>query len=87
MYIHEEIQLAVLPLLEKHDLELLDLIGEMCHAAHDLVPLSEAGIRRRHTSLKERALVGCGEARTASIANDAVAPHPTGLVPIAGAPE
>lgn len=34
VYIHKEIQKAVLPLLEKYDLELIDLIGEMAHAMH-----------------------------------------------------
>lgn len=59
MYIHEEIQLAVLPLLEKYDLGLLDLIGEMNHAAWELVPLSDAGIRKLRAELEARA--GGGE--------------------------
>jgi hypothetical protein len=44
MYIHEEIQRAGLPLLKKYDLELIDLIGELNHAAWELSVLSKAGI-------------------------------------------
>lgn len=46
MYIHEEIQKAVLPLLEKYDLELIDLIGELNHAAWELSVLNKAGIEK-----------------------------------------
>lgn len=46
MYIHEEIQRAVLPLLEKYDLELIDLIGELNHAAWELSVLNKNGIKK-----------------------------------------
>lgn len=46
MYIHEEIQQAVLPLLKKYDLELIDLIGEMAHAILELSVLNDAGIQK-----------------------------------------
>ena len=46
MYIHEEIQQAVLPLLKKHKLELIDLIGEMNHAAWELSVLNKNGIQK-----------------------------------------
>jgi hypothetical protein len=46
MYIHEEIQKAVLPLLEKYDLELIDLIGELNMAAWKLSVLSKTGLDR-----------------------------------------
>ena len=46
MYIHEEIQKAILPLLEKYDLELIDLIGELNHAAWELSILNNAGIEK-----------------------------------------
>lgn len=55
MYIHEEIQLAVLPLLEKYDLEKLDLIGEMCHAAWELMPLNHDGLLRLREELLAKA--------------------------------
>ena len=45
MYIHEQIQKAVLPLLEKYDLQLIELIGEMNQAAFNLSVLSEAGVQ------------------------------------------
>jgi len=45
VYIHEEIQKAVLPLLSKYDLELIDLIGELNHAAWELSVLNKAGIQ------------------------------------------
>lgn len=51
-YIHEEIQAAVLPLLKKYDLELIDLIGEMNHAAWELSVLNEPGIARLIEELK-----------------------------------
>lgn len=44
MYIHEEIQAAVLPLLKKYDLKLIDLIGELNHAAWELSVLNQTGI-------------------------------------------
>ncbi|MDP2827866.1 MAG: hypothetical protein Q8O37_04590 [Sulfuricellaceae bacterium] len=40
MYIHQEIQKAVLPLMEKYDLELIELVGEMSHAIHEMAVLS-----------------------------------------------
>ncbi len=46
MYIHNEIQKAVLPLLEKYDLELVELLGEMNHAAWELSVLNKAGIEK-----------------------------------------
>jgi hypothetical protein len=46
MYIHEEIQAAVLPLLKKHNLNLAELIGEMNHAAWELSVLNKTGIQR-----------------------------------------
>ena len=55
MYIHEEIQLAVLPLLDKYDLELIDLVGEMSHAVWELVPLNKIGLKKRHAELKRKA--------------------------------
>lgn len=45
MYLHQEIQLAVLPLLQKYDLERIDLLGEMNHAAWELSVLNEAGLQ------------------------------------------
>jgi hypothetical protein len=53
MYIHEEIQRAVLPLLEKYDLELIDLIGELNMAAWKLSVLSKAGLDRLIVELNE----------------------------------
>ena len=53
MYIHEEIQKAVLPLLEKYDLELVDLIGEMNHAAWGLSVFNRAGIENLIAELNE----------------------------------
>lgn len=58
MYIHEEIQLAVLPLLKKYDLELIELIGEMNHAACELMPLNQNGLKRLHAELKMKAARG-----------------------------
>lgn len=52
-YIHEEIQKAVLPLLEKYDLELIDLIGEMAHAMWELSVLNRAGIKHLIAELNE----------------------------------
>ena len=46
MFIHEEIQKAVLPLLKKYDLELIDLLGEMNHAAWELSVLNDAGLKK-----------------------------------------
>jgi len=46
MYIHNEIQKAVLPLLKKYDLQLIDLIGEINHAAFELSVLNSAGIKK-----------------------------------------
>lgn len=68
MYIHEEILLAVLPLMEKHDIGLLDLIGEMNHAAWELTPLSPAGIRALRGELEnaKNFCPGTGKARDAS---------------------
>jgi hypothetical protein len=57
MYIHEEIQLAVLPLMKKYDLDLIDLIGEMNHAAWEFYPLNARGIEKLHTELKQKAKV------------------------------
>lgn len=44
MYIHQEIQKAVLPLLKKYDMELIDLIGEMNQAVWELSVLNQRGI-------------------------------------------
>lgn len=44
MYIHQEIEKAVLPLLKKYDMELIELIGEMNHAAWELSVLNKRGI-------------------------------------------
>jgi len=46
MYIHEEIQLAVIPLMKKYDLQTLELIGIMCEAAADLATKSQGGIEK-----------------------------------------
>lgn len=46
MFIHEEIMKSVLPLLKKHDLELIDLVGEMAHASWELSVLSDVGLKR-----------------------------------------
>ena len=51
MYIHEEITKAVLPLLEKYDLELIDLIGELNHAAWELSVLNKSGIEKLKVEL------------------------------------
>lgn len=51
MYIHEEIQKAVLPLLEKYDLELIDLIGELNHAAWELSVLNKNGVEKLRAEL------------------------------------
>ena len=53
MYIHEEIQKAVLPLLEKYDLGLIDLIGELNHAAWELSVLNKHGIDKLIAELDE----------------------------------
>ncbi len=53
VYIHEEIQRAVLPLLKKYDLELIDLIGEMNHAAWEMSVLNRAGIEKLVVELKK----------------------------------
>jgi hypothetical protein len=52
VYIHEEIQKAVLPLLEKYDLELIDLIGELNMAAWKLSVLSKTGLEKLLTELE-----------------------------------
>lgn len=54
MYIHEEITKAVLPLLEKYDLHLIDLIGEMNHAAWELSVLNEPGIKELIIKLESK---------------------------------
>lgn len=54
MFIHEEIQKAVLPLLKKYDLELIDLIGEMNHAAWELSVLNKNGIEKLAKELREK---------------------------------
>ena len=46
MYIHEKIIQAVLPLMDEYDLELIDLIGEMNHAAWELSVLNANGIAK-----------------------------------------
>ncbi len=53
-YIHEEIQAAVLPLMEKYDLELIDLIGELNHAAWELSVLNQRGIARLVEELRAK---------------------------------
>lgn len=52
MYIYEEIQKAVLPLMKKHNIELIDLIGELNHAAWKLSVLNETGIASLIKDLK-----------------------------------
>lgn len=52
MYIHEKIQRAVLPLLKEYDLELIDLLGEMNHAAWELSVLNKAGIEKLMAELE-----------------------------------
>ena len=71
MYIHEEIQKSVLPLLEKYDLELIDLIGELNHAAWELSVLNKSGIEKLkaeleapNVELSERSAEGAKSART-----------------------
>lgn len=54
MYIHEEIIKAVLPLIQKHDLELIELVGEINHAAWELSVLNEAGIERLEQELSKQ---------------------------------
>lgn len=56
MYIHDQIITAVLPLIAKYDLELIDLIGEMNHAAWELSVLNKVGIDKL---IAER--LGCAE--------------------------
>lgn len=46
MYIHNQIQLAVLPIMKKHNMSLIDFIGLMCEAAAELCTLNEAGIAK-----------------------------------------
>lgn len=53
MFIHEEIMKSVLPLIAKHNLELIDLIGEMSHAAFELSVLSDVGIKRLTAELNK----------------------------------
>ena len=52
MYMHEEITKMVYPLVKKYDLELIDLIGELNHAAWELSTMSKAGIERRLAELE-----------------------------------
>ena len=54
MYIHEEIIKAVLPIIEKYDLELIDLIGEINHAAWELSVLNKNGIEKLSKELNEK---------------------------------
>lgn len=56
MYIHEEILQAVLPLIKKYDLELIDLIGELNHAAFTLYPLNPSGIEKLIAQLDDKLL-------------------------------
>lgn len=53
MYIHSEIQKAVLPLLAKYDIDLITLMGEMAHAAWEMSELSERGIQKLMVELNE----------------------------------
>ena len=53
MFIHEEIQKAVLPLLKKYDLQLIDLVGEMNHAVWELSVLNYAGLQKLIAELNE----------------------------------
>lgn len=46
MFIHSEIQKLVLPLLDKYELNIIDLVGEMNHAAWELTTLNGRGIER-----------------------------------------
>lgn len=61
MYIHEEILQAVLPLIKKYDLELIDLIGEMAHAMHTIYPLNQAGIEKLIAELDDKLLTELAE--------------------------
>ena len=76
MFIHEEIQKAVLPLLKKYDLQLIDLLGEMNHAAWELSVLNDAGLQKLVAELNEMPNVkvtGCleaGEARCKTVPVD-----------------
>lgn len=68
MYIHEEIQKAVLPLLEKYDLELIDLIGELNHAAWELSVLNKAGIENLIAELEVPNVICTTESKTGNAA-------------------
>lgn len=57
MYIHEEIQLAVLPLIEKYNLSALELIGEMNHAAWELSVLNKQGLQKLLVRVEKKARV------------------------------
>lgn len=52
MYLHDQIIKAVLPLIKQHDLELIDLIGEMNHAAWELSVLNKNGIEKLAAELE-----------------------------------
>lgn len=54
MFIHEKIMKSVLPLIAEYDLELIDLIGEMNHAAFELSVFNKAGIEKLITELAMR---------------------------------
>jgi hypothetical protein len=54
MFIHEEIQIAVLPLIKKYDLSPIELIGEMNHAAWELSVLNQYGIQCLLEGLEEK---------------------------------
>jgi len=53
MYIHEEIQAAVLPILKKHDLALIELVGEMNHAAFELSFLNPIALKKLADELSQ----------------------------------
>lgn len=54
MFIHDQIIMACLPILKKYDLELIDLIGEMNHAAWELSVLNKQGIDKLIVELENK---------------------------------
>lgn len=46
MYIHQEVQAVLLPLLEKYDLSVNELIGLMNQAAAELATLNDVGLQK-----------------------------------------
>jgi hypothetical protein len=54
MYIHETIMLCALDLLKEHNLESIDIIGELCQAGFTLAAFSPAGLVNLHNELKTK---------------------------------